>query len=258
MMSKAVLYWLRTLVIALALVILLTVALQAAASPLLQNDLPQDVVVSEIAWMGTAAPATDEWIELYNNTSSTIDLTGWTLNAADGTPSISLSGSVPPGAFFLLERTDDAPVPGVAADQTYSGGLGNDGEDLVLRDSASTIIDRVDCSSGWFAGHADARVPMVRVDLSADGSLQSNWTYSPRCGTATNTSGISRTCALTVTEVGSAFEYSVAFNERVTTASYTTTEQTTLERSLLDLIEGASSSIMSPSTASTARAWWTP
>jgi phosphatidylserine/phosphatidylglycerophosphate/cardiolipin synthase-like enzyme len=119
----------------------------------------------------------------------------------------------------------------------------NDGEDLVLRDSASTVIDRVNCSSGWSAGHAEARVPMVRVDLSADGSVESNWTYAPRCGTATNTSGISRTCTLTVTHVGTALDYSVAFNERTITASYTTTEETALERSLLDLIEGATSSI---------------
>jgi hypothetical protein len=60
-----------------------------------------------------------------------------------------------------LERTDDDSVPGVPADQTYDGGLGNDGEDLVLRDASSTIIDHVDCSSRWFAGHAEARVPMA-------------------------------------------------------------------------------------------------
>jgi phosphatidylserine/phosphatidylglycerophosphate/cardiolipin synthase-like enzyme len=238
-----VFYWVRTFTAAVGFTVLLTVALQAAASPVLENDLPRDIVVSEIAWMGTTASAADEWIELYNNTSSTVDLSGWTLNAADGAPSVALSGTVAPGAYFLLERTDDATVPGVAADQTYSGGLSNDGEDLVLRDAGSTIIDRVDCSSGWFAGHAEARVPTVRVDLSADGSLESNWTYSPRCGMATNTSGISRTCTLTVTNVGSAFNYSVAFNDRVTTASYTTTEQTRLERSLLDLIEGAASTI---------------
>jgi phosphatidylserine/phosphatidylglycerophosphate/cardiolipin synthase-like enzyme len=207
------------------------------------NDSPLDIVLSEIAWMGTTTSGTDEWIELYNNTSSTVDLAGWTLNAADGTPSIALSGTVPAGAYFLLERTDDTTVPGVSADQTYSGGLGNDGEDLVLRDSASTVIDHVDCSSGWFAGHGEARVPMVRVDLSADGSVESNWTYAPRCGTATNTSGISRTCTLTVTEIGSAFDYSVVFNDRVTTASSTTTDETALERSLLGLIEGATSSI---------------
>jgi hypothetical protein len=73
--------------------------------------------------MGTEASSADEWIELYNNAGSDIDLTGWTLQAADGTPSIALSGTIPAGGSFLLERShDDGFLPGVAADQTYTGG----------------------------------------------------------------------------------------------------------------------------------------
>ena len=67
----------------------------------------RDVVISEIAWMGTTTSSTDEWIELYNNTGSAIDLTNWTLAAADGTPTITLAGTIPAGGHFLLERTDD-------------------------------------------------------------------------------------------------------------------------------------------------------
>ena len=47
------------------------------------------VVINEVAWMGTEAAARDEWIELYNNTTSTIDITGWHLIAADGSPDIT-------------------------------------------------------------------------------------------------------------------------------------------------------------------------
>ena len=135
----------------------------------------RDVVISEFAWMGTSTSANDEWIELYNNTGSAIDLTGWTLSTADGTPSVALAGTIPVGGHFLLERTDDTTVPDVAADQIYTGALGNEGEDLVLRDDSSALIDQVNCSSGWFAGHNDAKVPMVRVDPLVDGSLASNW-----------------------------------------------------------------------------------
>jgi hypothetical protein len=83
--------------------------------------------------MGTTASSADEWIERYNNTGSPVDPSGWALSAADGSPSIPLSDSIPGGGHFLLERTDDTTVPDVSADQTYSGGLGNDGEDLFLR-----------------------------------------------------------------------------------------------------------------------------
>ena len=69
-----------------------------------------EVVLSEIAWAGTSAPtfaarpgfapeaSSDEWLELRNTTARTIDLTGWTLTAADGTPTIALSGRMPPSA----------------------------------------------------------------------------------------------------------------------------------------------------------------
>src|SRR5438093_2934024 len=102
-----------------------------------QETQTLQVVVNEIAWMGTSTSAADEWIELINNTPGAINLSGWTLTAADGTPSIALSGSIPAGGYFLLERTDDTTVPGVTADQIYTGALGNTGEILALRDGSS-------------------------------------------------------------------------------------------------------------------------
>lgn len=203
----------------------------------------QDVVISEIAWMGTTMSADDEWVELRNNTASSIGLTGWTLTAADGTPSVTLAGSIPAGGHFLLERTDDSSVPGVAADQLYTGSLSNTGENLILRDAASTIIDQVDCSTGWFSGHSDARVPMARLDPLADGSVASNWTYSPRCGSATNSAGVSHTCTLTTTYVSQPLDYAVYFDERATTATDTTTEHTPMEDALLHFIGNATASI---------------
>lgn len=201
-----------------------------------------DVVISEIAWMGTSTSSFDEWIELYNNTASSIDLTGWSLSAADDTPTITLNGTIPAHGHFLLERTDDTTVPGVPADQTYTGALENVGEDLILRDGSSNLIDRVDCSSEWFAGHADGRVPMVRVNTAVDGSLDSNWTYNPRCGSATNSTGASHTCPLTTTYVSQPFTYSVYFNPWFS-ATMTTTATTQMEDALLGLIGGADTTI---------------
>ena len=66
--------------------------------------------MNEIAWGGTAANAADEWIELYNTTDQAIALDGWSLAALDGGPAIALSGVVPPGGYFILERTDDGTI----------------------------------------------------------------------------------------------------------------------------------------------------
>lgn len=217
----------------------LTSSLSAQAAP---KAAPLDVVASEAAWMGTTTSPNDEWVELLNTTVSPVNLSGWSLSAADGTPSIALNGTIPAGGHFLLERTDDTSVPGVPADLIYTGALENEGEVLVLRDSGSNVVDWIPCASGWFAGHAAGRVPMMRVNAAVTGTSVSNWTHNPRCGSATNSAGISRTCTLTVTSVGQPLDYAVYFNERFT-ATATTLAHTTVENALLDLIDGAASSV---------------
>jgi len=136
-----------------------------------------DVVISEVAWMGTAYSYNDEWIELYNNTKGFIDLTGWTLRAPDGTPDISLTGIIPPKGYFLLERTDDETVKDIKADQIYTGALENTGEDLQLRDTSSNLIDSLPCetSGAWFAGEKVGAYTMERIDPSSPASLKDNW-----------------------------------------------------------------------------------
>jgi hypothetical protein len=121
-----------------------------------------DVVINEVAWIGTANSANDEWLELYNNTASVISLDGWNLNAEDGTPTIKLKGNIPANGFFLLERTDDITVAEIKADLIYKGGLGNNGENLKLFDNSGNIIDEVNCSGGWLAGDNTKKQTMER------------------------------------------------------------------------------------------------
>ena len=139
----------------------------------------RDVVISEIGWSGTAASTSDEWLELYNNTSGSIDLTGWTLVATDGSPSITLSGSIASSSYFLLERTADTTISTITADQIYSGALGDSGESLQLKDASGNVIDTANTDGGgWPAGTGSTGTPirgsMERVSLtSAD--TDSNW-----------------------------------------------------------------------------------
>ncbi len=130
-----------------------------------------DVVINELAWMGTQNSANDEWIELYNKSATAVDLTGWTLTAVDGQPNISLSGSITAGGYFLFERTSDDTVSGVTADQIYTGALSNSGEILELRDGAGNLIDKIDASAGWSAGDNATKATMERKD---DGSWQTS------------------------------------------------------------------------------------
>ena len=65
---------------------------------------PAWVVISEVAWAGTAASSTDEWIELWNPGAADVDLTGWVLTDG-GDIHADLGGTIGAGGFYLLERT---------------------------------------------------------------------------------------------------------------------------------------------------------
>lgn len=106
---------------------------------------------SEIAWMGTEVSSADEWIELYNDSSSAIDLSGWHIEATDGSPNILLTGTIAPYAYFLIERTDDATVPNIAADVVapFGNGLSNGGETLRLNDASNVSVDTVIGGASW-------------------------------------------------------------------------------------------------------------
>lgn len=122
-----------------------------------------NVVINEIAWMGTTVSANDEWIELKNAGTEAVDLTGWRLEAVDGQPAAALSGNIAAGGYFLLERTNDETVPGIAADLIYTGALSNSGEKLALKNVTGTIVDSVDATSGWPAGDNTTKETMQRV-----------------------------------------------------------------------------------------------
>ncbi|HLE49051.1 MAG TPA: lamin tail domain-containing protein [Patescibacteria group bacterium] len=133
--------------------------------PKVASSVGSGVVINEIAWSGTTADTNDEWIELFNNSGTEVDLTGWTLNATDGTPSITLSGTIPTGGYFLLERTDDNAVKDVAANQFFTGALGNGGEVLELRNASAELEDSANANGDvWPAGSITPIRSMERVD----------------------------------------------------------------------------------------------
>lgn len=137
------------------------------------------VVINEVSWMGTNASTYDEWIELYNNSDSDIDLTGWSLIADDGTPTITFSfainKTITSKGYYLLERTDDTTVDSIPFDVGYTGALGNSGEHLILKNDSGDTVDEVDCFGRWFAGNNTSKNTMERVDPEKSGSESSNW-----------------------------------------------------------------------------------
>lgn len=134
----------------------------------------QGLVINEVAWGGSRENRAGEWVELCNTSGEAIDLEGWSLVSADGSPEIFLVGTIDPlqtgsdlvGGYYLLERGDDNAVPGIKADQIYTGALNDGGEALSLIDPEGRIIDTANRGGGpWLAGtNGDSPCTMERID----------------------------------------------------------------------------------------------
>ncbi len=107
------------------------------------------IEISEVAWMGSSVSPNHEWIELFNTSASAVVVDDWTL--VDGSNLlITLSGTIPAGAYAVLERTSEDSAPG-AAFLVYTGALVNTGATLTLRRSDGQIADQVVGGSNWGA-----------------------------------------------------------------------------------------------------------
>ncbi|MBI2023670.1 lamin tail domain-containing protein [Candidatus Giovannonibacteria bacterium] len=138
------------------------------------------VVFNEIAWAGTKANSADEWIELYNNTASTVDLTGWKIKKDNEDWIIFTTSTIPAAGYYLLERTDDSAVNSTSADQIFTGAMNNSGEKLELYNNSGILIDSIDASSGWPAGQASPNyISMERIN-SASTTISTNWASNNR------------------------------------------------------------------------------
>jgi len=147
----------------------------ADASTTVDTTPDYSVVINEIAWAGTAANSAHQWMELYNTTSSSVNLTDWKLANSDGSFSITLAGSIPAKGYFLLES--DASAATTTHDQLFSGSLSIGGEYLTLRKADTSFADKTGSSTvAWFAGSSAGNKPsMERKDPTSDGTVASNW-----------------------------------------------------------------------------------
>lgn len=138
-------------------------------------------VINEIAWMGTLAEASDEWLELYNPTDSDVDISGWRLRSLDDSPNIVFPQDthIIAGGYFLIERTDDNTVSNISADLVTSfgkGGLKNTGEQLELLDQNNNVVDVVGQEGiMWYGGNNTEKASMERLDPFKNGNDKSNW-----------------------------------------------------------------------------------
>lgn len=135
-----------------------------------EEQQPQEVVINEIAWMGTPVEGVDsrqhwryEWVELFNSTERNISLDGWALEFSREEPEflISLSGVIPSGGYFLVAASDK--IPGVDVNYANLGGkFMNTSMRVVLKNAPGSVIDEVDAKDGWPGGDNESKRTMER------------------------------------------------------------------------------------------------
>ena len=131
-----------------------------------------EVIIHEIAWMGTTAAAGQQWIELYNPGRDAVDLAGWTLRCRDHEFVADLDGVIGPGDSYVLMHEDYPALPGVPVAATFAGQWCSSGERLLLEDAHGRLVDRV---HDWHAGDEATRATMQRVYPYRAGYRRSSW-----------------------------------------------------------------------------------
>lgn len=142
-----------------------------------------DLVITEIMYNPAAVTDSMEFIEIFNNGSSAVDLTGY--NFSQGVVYTFPSVTLAPDSFIIVARDSVAMngVYGVFAYQWTSGSLSNTAEDIVLQDNFGVTIDSVDYDDGspWPVGppSPDGGGPSIELtDVNLDNNLASSWTVS--------------------------------------------------------------------------------
>ncbi len=109
------------------------------------------LVISEFRTRGPNG-ASDEFVELYNNSDTPIEISGWKIRGSSNSGNISTrltiaSDTVLPARGHFLATNSAGYSGSVTGDQTYSSGIANDGG-IALATASDSIVDAVGMSAG--------------------------------------------------------------------------------------------------------------
>jgi hypothetical protein len=157
------------------------------------------LVFSEVFYDTPGTENKEEWIELYNNSSQTVDIGGWTITDNNGTGAtftIPQGESIAAGGYYTIAKNKNGFKKLYGYNPNLSGSipaLNNDGDALILKDASSTEKDAVAWEGGASAGvptgwgsstlpNASEGYTIVRSSVTTDTDTYSDWTTASNNG----------------------------------------------------------------------------
>lgn len=183
-----------------------------------------DIVISQIYGGGgnSGAVFTHDFIELFNQGSTTVNLSGWSVQYASATGTswqvTPLSGSIAPGGYFLIQEASNAAVGAPLPTPDTTGTINMSGTAGKVALSSSTTSFSGSCptcfvdmvgyggAASCFEGTGPASAPsnstaVLRKRGGCFDSNNNNVDFSIAAPTPRNTSSPTRSCAFTAVAI---------------------------------------------------------
>ncbi|MDB4734715.1 lamin tail domain-containing protein [Akkermansiaceae bacterium] len=124
----------------------------------------------------------EEWLEIYNRSGATVSLSNWSLDGGisfDFPPGTSIDS----GDYLVIAKDATALAtqhPGIDILGDYSGQLGNDGEEIILRDASTNPVDEVRYydSRKWHSFADGGGSSLELKDPESDNTIAGAWAPS--------------------------------------------------------------------------------
>ena len=149
------------------------------------------VVINEINYRSADDFDTEDWVEFYNNSDQSIDISGWYFSDSDDTHKFTFPSGTILGAdnYIVLTRKDSLfrelfpNVQNKIGDMDF--GLSGDGELIRLFDSNGAIVDELTYNdkAPWPVEADGMGATLALTNPGFDNSLGENWAASTNHGT---------------------------------------------------------------------------
>ncbi|MFT5524601.1 MAG: hypothetical protein ACI9HK_002558, partial [Pirellulaceae bacterium] len=148
--------------------------------------LDSTLVFNEVMYHPADNAMSGEWVELYNQMSVDLDVSGWTLQG--GVEFSFLKGTIIPGGGHVVIAADPAALtaetnaPHIIG--PFTGQLSNGGERLRLVDNNDRVMNQIDYSDDfpWPVGADGSGMSLAKIVRNSGSEFAENWTFSRELG----------------------------------------------------------------------------